>query len=250
LMRSLLSQSQTPTAPRRAVGFFRSGRATSRYGRRTALQRLQRPGWRAPIARLTPTPLEVTVRLRVLAWPRSSGSFGSPLPPRAFSPSPGPAPCGLSSSPLTRSTWDLSSDPLARFSLLQGVPDPLCPRPFHGGASPGLFIPFSAFGLAGYSPEVPPSGTPHVYGFPLASRTSFRPILSGLVSSRKHSWGSPFRGFPSDVAPPVRHRKLPSCRSHGGHRSLARVPRTAHREGWVDFRVFTSSESVRGDGTV
>jgi len=25
LMRSLLSQSQTPTAPRRAVGFFRSG---------------------------------------------------------------------------------------------------------------------------------------------------------------------------------------------------------------------------------
>jgi hypothetical protein len=29
LMRSPLSRSQTPTAPRRAVGFFRSGRATS-----------------------------------------------------------------------------------------------------------------------------------------------------------------------------------------------------------------------------
>jgi len=30
LMRSLLSQFQTPTAPRRAVGFFRSGRLTGR----------------------------------------------------------------------------------------------------------------------------------------------------------------------------------------------------------------------------
>jgi len=30
LMRSLLSQFQTPTTPRRAVGFFRSGRLTGR----------------------------------------------------------------------------------------------------------------------------------------------------------------------------------------------------------------------------
>jgi hypothetical protein len=70
------------------------------------------------------------------------------------------------------------------------------------------------------SPAVPPAGTAHVYGFSPSSRASFRPILSGLVSSRKHSWGSPFRGFPSDVAPSARRRKLPSCRSHGGHRTL------------------------------
>jgi len=57
---------------------------------------------------------------------------------------------------------------------------------------------FSTIRCTGYSPEVPSSGTTHVHGFSPSSRVFFRFILSGLVSSRKRSWGSPFRGFPSN----------------------------------------------------
>ena len=61
-----------------------------------------------------------------------------------------------------------------------------------------------------------------VHGFSPPSRAYIRRFLSRLISSWKHSWGSPFRGFPSDVAPLACRRELPSCRSHGGHRSFAR----------------------------
>jgi len=59
-------------------------------------------------------------------------------------------------------------------------------------------VPYSTIRCAGYSLEVPPSSTAHVYGFSPSSRASFRLILSRLISSRKRSWGSPFRGFPSN----------------------------------------------------
>jgi len=79
-------------------------------------------------------------------------------------------------------------------------------------------------------PSSHPRVLAHVHGFSPSSRAFFRSILPGLISSREHSWGSPFRGFPSDVAPSTHRRELPSCRSHGGHRSLARVPRTARSQ--------------------
>jgi len=166
-----------------------------------------------------------------------SGSSGSPLPPCALRPVPAVGASRCSASTPRPTDASPPGDPLSRFDLLQGVPGASCPPPL-GGASPGIPVPFSAIGRSGYSPEDPPSGTAHVYGFSPSSRASFRSDLSGLVSSRKHSWGSPFRGFPSDVAPAARRRRLPSCRSHGGHRSRVGVPRTALAAGWVDFRGF------------
>jgi len=89
-------------------------------------------------------------------------------------------------------------DPLLRFGLLQGAAVLPRLRSASGGTSTGVPVPFSTIRCTGYSPEVPSSGTTHVHGFSPSSRVSFRFILSGLVSSRKRSWGSPFRGFPSN----------------------------------------------------
>jgi len=177
---------------------------------------------------------------------KGSGRFGSPLPPCACRhPILRGARAPRSSHFVPRSAeLRRSSDPLSRFGLLQGLSfGPPCP---HAGAPLlGFRSPSAPSDLPATSPEVPSSGTAHVHGFSPSSRASFRPILPGLVSSRERSWGSPFRGFSSDVAPAAHRRLLPSCRSHGGHRSLGGVPRTALRKGWVDFRVFTSSELVR-----
>jgi hypothetical protein len=119
-----------------------------------------------------------------------------------------------------------------------GSSRPPCLRPFQAEAPLlGFWSPSAPWDLSATSPEVPPSGTAHVRGFSPPSRAFFRPILSELISSRKHSWGSPFRGFPSNVALSIRHRELPSCRCHGGHRSFSRVPRTSRDKGWLDFRV-------------
>jgi len=115
-------------------------------------------------------------------------------------------------------------------AFLRVLPIRLAPVLSRGRLSWGFGSPSAPSDPPATSPEVPPSGTAQVYGFSPSSRAFFRQILSGLISSRKHSWGSPFRGFPSDVAPSAHHRKLPSCRSHGGHRSLVRVPRTARAQ--------------------
>jgi len=56
----------------------------------------------------------------------------------------------------------------------------------------------------GFHPRVPPA-----YGFAPSWRAFFRPILSGPISSRKRSWGSPFRGFPSCGGLQIRHLQLP-----------------------------------------
>jgi hypothetical protein len=144
-----------------------------------------------------------------------------PVPAVRFPPVAGPraprsslaAPHSMSASSIERSSLTVWPSP--------GSSRSACPCPFGRGASPGVFgSPSAPSEPLATSPELPPPGTAHVHGFSPSSRAFFQPFLSGLVSSRKHSWGSPFRGFSSDVARSIRHRPLPSCRSHGGHRSL------------------------------
>jgi len=221
-----------------------------RYGRRAALQRLQRPGWRAPIARLVPAPLEVTFRLRVLAWPRSSGSFGSPLPPRALARRR----VSRLAVFLRRPSLDgrgVCRAILSRGSAFYRVSRTTLPPSFRGSASPGLSVPFSAVGLAGY---VPRSST---LGY--RPRPRFLTVLAGILPA------NPFRAcFIPEALLGFSLQGVPLGRSALGSSPkapLVSFPRwppyplseclglPATKAGSTSG-VSTSSESVRGSGTV
>jgi hypothetical protein len=133
---------------------------------------------------------------------------GSLLPPCAWrrcDPSCA-ARCSLSTPPSTDA--NRGKDPLVRFGLLQGATRSCLAPARRRKRLSWSSVPYSTVRCASYSPEVPPSSTAHVHGFSPSSRASFRHILSGLVSSRKRSWGSPYRGFPSNGGLGIRHSEV------------------------------------------
>jgi hypothetical protein len=95
-----------------------------------------------------------------------------------------------------------------RFSLLQG-PRFAFPSSFQRGRLSWGSIPFSTLRFASYTPEVPSSSFAHASGFSPFSRAFFWPIFSRLISSRKRSWGSPFRGFSSGSCLETHRFKVP-----------------------------------------
>jgi hypothetical protein len=156
---------------------------------------------RGPVARFSRDPRGVSVRFRVLAWwevaarlvrrSRSALRRVSMRRSRLAVFPRHPSPIRLVVVRAILSCGSVSFRVLLRSTCLRTC----------GGASPGVRSPSAPSKPPATSPEVPPSSTAHVHGFSPSSRAFFRLLLPGPVSSRKHSWGSPFRGFPSDVAP-------------------------------------------------
>jgi len=136
-MRSLLSQSQTPTPPRRAVGFFRFGCPIGRPAELITQSKVVDEGPDSAAPSLTPRlPLRRFAALRSVVNARPVGSSGSPPPPpprrfrreKRFLPDAVPRELALTGS---------SSQSLRLFRVL---PSRVRPRPFEP-KTPSLGLP-------------------------------------------------------------------------------------------------------------
>lgn len=181
---------------------------------------------------------------------RGSGLVGSPLPPCACRPVSGG--CASRSFHLTPRSVDRGS--VERFSLAvqpSSGPAPVrLPPSFRGGASLGVLVPFSAMGSAGYIPRS------SILGY--RPRPRFLTVLAGILPA------DPFRAcFVPEALLGFSLQGVPLGRSTVGSSPSAPLmsfPR------WPPFHlreclglltraaestsgVFTSSESVRDDGS-